>query len=175
MRFAEIKIKIYKVGDMFHSKISVFRINKYTKSVQFCTNDYIERNGMSTTYPFSVYVRNITCASIGFHSIYLPTRTSNMAPSAAQEMECGEFFDFKKIFSGDAIESRPVLIANEQTLKIWFSKMMKTLYFWDKRCGRSRNVKIKTKEEIPLEIDIFKEKIIVKTEEMPILANFIFA
>ena len=53
--------------------------------------------------------------------------------------------------------------------------MIKTLYFWDKRCGRSINVKVKTKEEIPLEIDIFREKIMVKTEEMPILANFIFA
>lgn len=175
MRFAKIKIKIYKANDVFHSKISVFRINKYTKSVQFFTNEHIERDGLDITYPFSVYVRNIARASIGLHSIYLPTRTSNIAPSAAQEMECGAFFDFEKIFSEDIIESNPVLIADEQTLKIWFSKMMKTLYFWDKRCGRSINVKIKTKEEIPLEIDIFGGKIRVKTEEMPILANFIFA
>lgn len=52
-------------------------------------------------------------------------------------------------------------------------KIVKSLYYWDKRCQRSVRVTVKEKEDLPLEIVYNGNKISIVLEQMITFADFI--
>jgi hypothetical protein len=55
----------------------------------------------------------------------------------------------------------------------FIQKIVRSLYYWDKRCQRSVRVTIKEKEDLPLEIVYNGNKISIALEQMITFANFI--
>jgi hypothetical protein len=55
----------------------------------------------------------------------------------------------------------------------FIQKIIKSLYYWDKRCQRSVRVKVKEKEDLPLEIVYNGNKVSVALEQMITFADFI--
>jgi hypothetical protein len=69
-------------------------------------------------------------------------------------------------------ECFPYMILNTN-VNHFIQKIIKSLYYWDKRCQRSVRVKVKEKEDLPLEIVYNGNKVSVALEQMITFADFI--
>jgi hypothetical protein len=157
MKYAKMIINIIDCDTQRQSKlvsISIPKINRYATRISFSLR---ERENVGYD---NFYIKTSTHSSVVvlYNEIWIPWLRINEQGDAMVES------NFETAI--------PCVVSNVH-IGDCIGNLVKSLYYWDKRCQRSVNVKIKQSEDLPLEIVFNDNKVSIPLEQMKTFAEFI--